>query len=186
MADEPDAAVLTSVLATEHFALQSVSGATVSESGSRAAIYLSALSSGLVAIGFASGSGRALLALAATVLPTVFVLGCFTTVRLVDTSVENIVALRRIEAIRGYYRGLHPAAERYVPDARRVAYGRWSALSTLASMTGVVNSVLGGATVALIGHGTIVSIVAGGLAGALVLAAMLTYQHRRLGPYLRS
>jgi hypothetical protein len=43
-----------------------------------AAIYLSARSSGLFAIGFASSSPRALAALAFTVLPTVFVLGRFT------------------------------------------------------------------------------------------------------------
>src|SRR3954463_339795 len=100
MAAEPDPAALTTVLVTEHFALQSVAGTTVSESGSRAAIYLSALSSGLVAVGCASGSGHALLVLASTVLPTIFLLGCFTTVRLADTSVDNIVAGRRIEAIR--------------------------------------------------------------------------------------
>jgi hypothetical protein len=64
------------------------------------AIYLSALSSGLVAIGIASSSPRALAALAFTVLPTVFVLGWFTVVRLTDTSVANIVSLRRMELIR--------------------------------------------------------------------------------------
>jgi hypothetical protein len=33
-------------------------------------------------------------------LPTVFVLGWFTVVRLTDTSVANIVSLRRMELIR--------------------------------------------------------------------------------------
>jgi hypothetical protein len=45
-----------SALVTEHFVLQSAASSTISESGSRVAIYLSALSSGLVAIGFASSS----------------------------------------------------------------------------------------------------------------------------------
>jgi hypothetical protein len=58
-----------SALVTEHFVLQSVSSATISESGSRVSIYLSSLSSGLVAIGFASSSPHALAALAFTVLP---------------------------------------------------------------------------------------------------------------------
>jgi hypothetical protein len=44
-----------------------------------------------------------LAALAFTVLPTVFVLGWFTVVRLTDTSMANIVSLRRMELIRGYY-----------------------------------------------------------------------------------
>jgi hypothetical protein len=85
---------------TEHFVLQSAASATISESGSRVAIYLSSLSSGLVAIGFASSSPHALAALAFAVLPTVFILGWFTVVRLVDTSVANIVSQRRMERIR--------------------------------------------------------------------------------------
>jgi len=78
MADEKPPPEFISALVTEHFVLQSTASATISESGSRVAIYLSSLSSGLVAIGFASSSPRALAALAFTVLPTVFVLGWFT------------------------------------------------------------------------------------------------------------
>ena len=69
-----------SALVTEHFVLQGTSSSTISESGSRVSIYLSALSSGLVAIGFASASDRALESLAFTILPVVFILGCFTIV----------------------------------------------------------------------------------------------------------
>ena len=64
-----------SALVTEHFVLQGTSSSTISESGSRVSIYLSALSSGLVAIGFASASHRALESLAFTILPVVFILG---------------------------------------------------------------------------------------------------------------
>jgi hypothetical protein len=66
MADEKESPSFMSALVTEHFDLQSVSSSTIGESGSRAAIYLSALSSGLVAIGFASSLPRALAALAFT------------------------------------------------------------------------------------------------------------------------
>jgi hypothetical protein len=106
MADEQDSPAFMSALVTEHFALHSAASTTVSESGSRVAIYLSSLSSGLVALGFASSSHRAFAALAFTVLPTIFVLGCFTVVRLVETSVLNIVSQRRIELIRRYYASL--------------------------------------------------------------------------------
>jgi hypothetical protein len=71
----------TSAPVTEHFVLQSAASSTISESDSRVAIYLSSLSSGLVAIGFASSSPHALAALTFSVLPTVFILGCFTVVR---------------------------------------------------------------------------------------------------------
>jgi hypothetical protein len=183
---------LLSALVTEHFALQSVAGSTIGESGSRAAIYLSALSSGLVAIGFASSSPKTLAVLSYTVLPTVFILGYFTMVRLIDTSVANIVAQQRIERIRRYYAGLHPLAPDFFPpegDAESgthgVRYGRWSALFTMASMITIVNAVLGGATVALIGSlalglATRVSVVAGVIVGLVLLAATLYYQIRRL------
>jgi hypothetical protein len=75
MADEKAPPEFMSALVTEHFVLQSTASSTISESGSRVSIYLSALSSGLVAIGFASSTSHALAALAFTMLPTVFILG---------------------------------------------------------------------------------------------------------------
>jgi hypothetical protein len=147
MAEEKESPAFMSALVTEHFALQSVATSTISENGNRAAIYLSALSSGLVAIGFASSSPRTLAALAFSIFPTVFILGYFTIVRLIDTSVQNIVALRRIEVIRRYYASLLPTApEFFEPDrtaegARGLRYGGGSILFTMASMVIVVNSV---------------------------------------------
>jgi hypothetical protein len=182
-----------SALVTEHFVLQSTSSSTISESGSRVSIYLSALSSGLVAIGFASTSHRALESLAFTVLPVVYILGCFTIVRLVDTSVANIVSMRRMEAIRRYYATLGSLAAPYfeadesVTGRHGVRYGRWSYLFTMASMVIVVNSVVGGATAALVFALAImvaspVPVVLGIVAGLALLAAGLYYEHRRLTP----
>lgn len=51
MADEKVPPEFMSALVTEHFVLQGTSSSTISESGGRVSIYLSALSSGLVAIG---------------------------------------------------------------------------------------------------------------------------------------
>ena len=186
-----------SALVTEHFVLQSASSSTISESGSRVSIYLSALSSGLVAIGFASTSRRALESLAFTVLPVVFVLGCFTVVRLVDTSVANVVAQRRMDLIRRYYAGLTPSAapyfggERSEAGDRGVRYGRWSFLYTMASMVIVVNSVVGGAAVALAvalaARATSpVPTLTGIVVALIVLALGLYYEHRRLTPAVLS
>ena len=150
MADEKDSAAFMSALVTEHFALQSVSSSTIGESGNRAAICLSALSSGLVATGFASSSPMALAGLAFSIFPTVFILGIFTIVRLVDTGVQNIVALRRIEVIRRYNASLLPIAPAYfAPDrtaqgARGVHHRGGPILFTMASMIILVNSVFGG------------------------------------------
>lgn len=48
-----------SALVTEHFAQQSAASATISESSSRASLYLLSLSSSLVALGFATQSRQA-------------------------------------------------------------------------------------------------------------------------------
>jgi hypothetical protein len=187
-----------SALVTEHFVLQGTSSSTVSESGSRVSIYLSALSSGLVAIGFASGSRRALESLAFTVLPTVFALGWFTIVRLIDTSVANVVSQRRMERITRYYATLYPAGASFFDvgpvEARGmhgVRYGRLSFLFTMASMVVVVNSVVGGAAIALLcalaAHASAPVPVVFGLAGGVVLLVLsLLYEHRRLTPAVLS
>jgi len=186
-----------SALVTEHFVLQGTSSSTISESGSRVSIYLSALSSGLVAIGFASASHRALESLAFTILPVVFILGCFTIVRLTDTSVANIVSQRRMDLIKMYYASIHPAAARYFIDDNPVTgnhgvrYGRLSFLFTMASMVIVVNSVVAGATIALVFGLAIkapapVPVVVGIAVGLGLLALALYYQHRRLTPVVLS
>jgi hypothetical protein len=193
MTDEKTPPEFMSALVTEHFALQSAATSTISESGSRVAIYLSALSSGLVAIGFASSSPHALAALAFTVLPTVFILGWFTVVRLIDTSVANVVSLRRIELIRGYYASIVPSAAAYfqaddpMTGTQGVRYGRWSFLFTMASMVIVVNSVLGGAAVALVFDLGVkvpvaVATAIGVVAGLIFLVLALRYEHQRLTP----
>jgi hypothetical protein len=179
-----------SALVTEHFVLQGTSSSTISESGSRVAIYLSALSSGLVAIGFASSSHRALESLAFTVLPTVFVLGWFTIVRLIDTSVANVISQRRMDRIKAYYASIHPPGAPYFLDdagSQGVQYGRWAFLFTMASMVIVVNSVVGGAAIALVFALPIratapVPIVLGLVSGLILLALSLVYEHRRLTP----
>jgi hypothetical protein len=197
MADEKPPPEFMSALVTEHFVLQSTSSATISESGSRVAIYLSALSSGLVAIGFASSSPHALASLAFTVLPTVFILGLFTIVRLIDTSVANIISQRRMERIRAYYAALAPLAPPYfeaddsVVGNKGVRYSRWSFLFTMASMVIVVNSVLGGAAVAMVCDMAIKAVLpvatgAGVAAGIVILVLTLLYEHRRLTPVVLS
>jgi len=197
MADEKPPPEFMSALVTEHFVLQGTSSSTVSESGSRVSIYLSSLSSGLVAIGFASSSPRALESLAFTVLPVVFILGWFTVVRLTDTSVANLVSQRRMDLIRQYYATIYPPAARYFGPAdpaygrHGVQYGRWSFLFTMSSMVIVVNSVVGGAALALVAalaaHApSPVPAVIGIVAGLILLAWGLYYERRRLMPVVLS
>jgi len=72
-----------------------------------------------------------------------------------------------------------------------VRYGRWSFLFTMASMVIVVNSVLGGATVALVGTLAVkapvgTATIMGIAAGLALLALALRYEHGRLTPQVLS
>lgn len=186
-----DAAALNSALGTEQFALQAAAASTISEAGTRSTIYLSTLSSGLVALGFASGSPELLAVLTFTLLPTIFMLGWFTVVRLVDTTVESITAHRRMERIREHFATLQPAGAQLIalddPHTGElgVRYTRWSFLFTMASMIAAVNCVLGGAVTASVlslglGVSTPWSQLAGAAVGAVLLVMTLVYERRRI------
>ena len=160
MADENDQTLLTT-LTTEHFTLQGARSQTVSESTGRAALYLGAVSSALISLGFvaqASGSSDLFDVFTLVVLPTLYALGVFTFVRLVELSVEDIFYGRAINRIRHYY--LEHAGERahYFmmsghDDAPGVLHNmgitvtRWQLYFTISAAIAVVNSVVGGAAV---------------------------------------
>ncbi|MBO9625164.1 MAG: hypothetical protein J7484_02165 [Microbacterium sp.] len=186
-----DLATLHSALANEQMVLQSVASATISEAGVRSTIYLSTLSSGLVALGFSASTPGLLATLTVTLLPTIFMLGWFTVVRLVDTTVENIAVRHTMERIRAYFAGVHPSGPPLLVsgDARTgeygVRYGRASFLFTMASMVAAVNCVLGGALVALalavgLGMPTAPAHLSGAAVGLSLLVATLTYERRRI------
>ena len=78
---EPDRQERLTALTTEHFTLQGARSQTVSESASRATLYVMAVSSALVGLGFigqVSEVGDVFDIFAMTVLPTLYVLGLFT------------------------------------------------------------------------------------------------------------
>jgi hypothetical protein len=184
---------LLTALTTEHFVLQTASNATYAEASARSTLYVMALSSSLVAIGFVAGSTQALIPFAATVLPAVFLLGIFTVVRLVETTLENMHCLRGIARIRGYYRTLGPEAARQFsaqwgrwPEAETPSLQLGRALAffgTTASMIAVINNVVAGAGVSVLARyldpsAPVWMAAAIGIVGALVLT-WLFYRYQR-------
>jgi len=159
MHEKADRAALLSALTAEHFVLQTAYTSTVTEAAARSTLYVMALSSTLVAMGFLSQSRDLFQPFAATILPVVFLLGLFTVVRLVDTGLESMQYLTGIARIRGFYRTLSKeAAQHFTPEQgrwpeRESPANRLGALSaflgTTASMIAVINSVVAGATVNL-------------------------------------
>jgi hypothetical protein len=184
-----------SALVTEHFVLQSQAATATSESGTRASLYLLSLSSGLVAMGFAAqASPHAFHVFAAGVLPALCLIGWFTVVRLVDTSIANVMCLRRIARIRRYYASLLPDADHYFPQsggdeqdslvmlgARRSGLMLWF---TLASMVGVVNAMVAGTSIAVLLDAGLnldgaVSVAVGIVVAVAAAVLVVVYERRR-------
>jgi hypothetical protein len=102
----PDPQQLLTALTTEHFTLQGARSQTMSESSARASVYVFSVSSALVALGFigqVSELGDAFNAFALTVLPTLYLLGAVTFVRLVECGAEDFRYGMAINRIRHYY-----------------------------------------------------------------------------------
>jgi hypothetical protein len=182
-----------SALVTEHFVLQSARSTTVSEAVGRAAVYVTCVSSSLVAFGFFAAATHRLAAVVATVLPALIILGVFTFVRLAETSVENVVFLRRMEAIRRYYATLDPAAAAFFPSpgdtaaAALASTGMRSSVVEMfftgASMIAAVTSILIGAGVTLLLDTVKVPLPAAVTVG--VMAALLAFGLHMLWLYRR-
>lgn len=102
----PDPQQLLTALSTEHFTLQGARSQTMSESSARASVYVFSVSSTLVALGFIgqlSDIGDVFNTFALTVLPTLYVLGAVTFVRLVECAAEDFRYGLAINRIRHYY-----------------------------------------------------------------------------------
>ena len=102
------------------------------------------MSSAVVAFGFFAAARHGLTPVVATVLPALIILGVFTFVRLVETSVENVVFLRRMEAIRSYYATLDPAAAAFFASAGDSAT---AALASTGMRSGLIEMFFTGASV---------------------------------------
>jgi hypothetical protein len=194
---EVDQASVLSVLTTEHFTLQSARASTIGESSARAYLYVGAVSSALIALGFigqASEFGAEFDAFALVVLPTVYILGLFTFVRLVQTSMEDLFYGRAINRIRSYYLQLlgddsgflllggHDDVYGVLANMGITKPSRWQLYLTLATMIAVLNSVVGGTTIALaasqIAAPPVVAVLVGAAALAVSLAAHRAMQTR--------
>jgi hypothetical protein len=199
VAEAPDRQELLTALTTEHFTLQTARSQTASESASRASLYILSVSSTLVALGFignASEIGPTFDVFALVALPTLFVLGVFTFVRVVECGAEDFRYGVAINRIRHYYkqiagdqaklfllsghddgRGVFENAA--VPPERRTQF------FTFATVVAVINSVVGGSALAIAlgviaGASLGVAAGVGGVAALASLVALLRYADRLL------
>ena len=185
-----------SALTTEQFVLQAARSANVGEMTGRGTIYMGAVSSSLIALGFLAQVVTHLDPFVAAVLPAVFLLGEFTFAALVRNTLENLVLLRQMQRIRGYYRTLVPEADQFFGQAAEDE--RFSAamatvglrarpagmLFTGASVVAAINSMVGGVGLALlttkVARLTTGAALAVGITAAVVLFGLhLLYQQQR-------
>jgi hypothetical protein len=165
MAEPENRQALLTTLTTEHFTLQGARSQTVSESGARSSLYLGSVSSTLIALGFVSQvseGGEIFQLFALSVLPTLFFLGLFTFVRLVESSVEDMLYGRAINRIRHYYLEVAGEDARYflmsghddppgvIANMGLIGGSRWQLFFTTASAVSVVNAVVGGGAIAIL------------------------------------
>jgi hypothetical protein len=199
MADDARSQALLTTLTTEHFTLQGARSQTVGESAARSSLYLGTVSSTLISLGFVSqvsegGEVFQLFALAA--LPTLFFLGLFTFVRLVESSVEDVLYGRAINRIRHYYLELAGEDAGYFmlsghDDPRGVlanmgldTVSRWQLFFGTASAVSVVNSMVGASGIAILFGVTLdlplaVAAVAGAAFFVSSVALLMRYDRRR-------
>ena len=163
VAETPDRQELLTALTTEHFTLQGARAQTTSESTARAGLYIAAVSSTLIALGFiaqASEAGDVFNVFSLVVLPTLYVIGLFTFLRMSESAEEDLLYGRAINRIRHHYVALAgDEARLFMMSARDDVPGvmwnmglrptRSQPYLTAAFMIAVVNSVIGGTTVAL-------------------------------------
>jgi hypothetical protein len=160
--DEVDAGQLLTALTTEHFTLQGARSQTMSESSARASVYVFSVSSSLVALGFLaqiSEAGDTFKVFALAVLPTLYLLGSVTFVRMVECGAEDFRYGLAINRIRGYYKELaadranlfllsgHDDPEGVFANMSLMVENR-TPLFAFSSAITVINGVVGGAAIA--------------------------------------
>jgi hypothetical protein len=163
VAESPDRQELLTAPPTEQFKLPGARAQTTGESTSRAALYIMAVSSTLIALGFiaqATEAGDLFNVFSLVVLPTLYLIGLFTFLRMSESAEEDLLYGRAINRIRHHYVELAgDEARLFMMSAHDDVPGvmwnmglrptRSQPYLTAAFMIAVVNSVIGGAAVAL-------------------------------------
>jgi hypothetical protein len=177
---------LLTALTTEHFTLQGARSQTMSESSARASLYVFSVSSTLIALGFisqVSAVGDLFNAFALAVLPTLYVLGVVTFIRLVECGAEDFRYGMAINRIRGYYQEVAgERADLFLLSGHDDAAGVFQNMGiplegrkpifAFSSAIAVINGVVGGGAVALaLGALADASLAAATLAGAVAAVA---------------
>jgi hypothetical protein len=185
---------IVQIVTTEHFTLQTGRGITVAEANGRVGVYLSTVSTTLVALAFIgqmSHLGPAFYLFGLILFASVFFLGLFTFARVLQSGLEDAIYLRGINRIRHYYLEMLPEMAPYFilsthDDERggmrdfgiRRLHPRVQGFLTTAGLVAVIDSIVAGAFVGLL-VGLLVSLLALAVGAGVVTFLLCVVAHQR-------
>ena len=155
---------LVSIITTEHYNLQTGRSMTISETNGRASLFLSTVSSTLVALAFVgqiAHLGVAFFVFSLVLFPSLLFLGLVTFERVLQSSIEDTIYARGINRLRHLYLEYAPQMEPYFILSRYddnvgimtnmgVHGSWWQTFLSMPGMIEVINSILTGAFVGLV------------------------------------
>jgi hypothetical protein len=191
------------ILSTEHWSLLSSRGLAWNESFTRASMFLSTLSGAMVALGLIGGIdhfGDAFVVFALVILPVVLFVGIATFIRMSAANYHDAIAVVGMNRIRGAYLEIAPDLEPYfvmgVHDDRSGVALTMAVppntpqllhlISATPFVINVLNSVVGGAIVAIVAARLVSAGLNPTIAAAVVgFAVVLGVQLRLVGSNIR-
>ena len=182
------------IMTTEHYNLQAARSVATSEATSRSNLFISTVSTTLVAlalIGQISELGTAFFVFALLLFPSLFFLGLVSLERAIQTTIEDNTCVRGINRIRHLYVELAPQVQDYfilsthddeasiMQDWEAQAIW-WQAFVSTPGMIAVIDSILGGIFLGLLvsqlfGLPLLLCLTVGFLAFLLLLAGLFRF-----------
>ena len=155
---------LISIITTEHYNLQTGRSMTISETTGRASLFLSTVSSTLVALAFVgqiAHLGVAFFVFSLVLFPSLLFLGLVTFERVLQSSIEDMIYARGINRLRHLYLEYAPQMEPYFILSRYDDYlgtmtnmgvrgSWWQTFLSMPGMIEVINSILTGSFVGIL------------------------------------
>ncbi|MBO0790712.1 MAG: hypothetical protein J2P36_07155 [Ktedonobacteraceae bacterium] len=151
---------IVQIMTTEHYTLQTGRSLVVSDTNGRASLFLSTVSSTLIALAFVgniSHLGGAFFVFALVLFPSLLFLGLATFDTVLQSAIEEKISVRGINRIRHLYVEMAPQIQPYfllpTHDDETHTFQRaswWQNFLTLAGIIAVINSILAGVFVGLL------------------------------------
>src|SRR6266480_5272758 len=182
------------IMTTEHYNLQAARSVATSEATSRSNLFISTVSTTLVAlalIGQISELGTAFFVFALLLFPSLFFLGLVSLERAIQTTIEDNTCVRGINRIRHLYVEVVPQVQDYFilsthddpliyMQAMNFRHAGWQIFLTAAGMIAVIDSILGGIFLGLLvsqlfGLALVLCLTVGFLAFLLLLAGLFRF-----------